>query len=955
MATQDIQADSTGTVHLVWSMAGFLYYGRIVNNAIVGKVEIGQGFNPIFWRPYLSVRPDGGSIHVAWTTTGGHGNELRHSWKDSGGWHSETVQTVPETQWLSQPACAVDSSGLVHMMYVIWNDTSNQWSTIFYQRKLTSGAWEAKQMFTPQSPEYKHPMLFTDSTGRIHATWDIAGRSGADSFDAYYCTAPSGGKLNYADAIKIPKRSDNNVSGYGDLYVDRLGVVHRSIGGYSNAQAKMSIEHSKKPVGGVFTVPTRPSLGFMNLAHCDPVPSIVAGEDGSVIVAWGEISASGANQVKASFYDPELGTWSIYTIDPAAGISNKPNAYRVAMTRTSTHVYGVWRSADTHMHLFSLPISGASLSVTNPNGGEQLQAGESHNVTWNAIDLSGTASIALYKGGTKAADIGTAPVNAETYSWNIPRSTAAGTDYRVRIIQGSNVDESNADFTILEANVPRIEVSPAALKFGASTTGASTQDQRVLLYDGKGGQLHWSASTSHSWLTVSPTSGTGDGYITIGVDPLGLSAGTVTGSVSITDPDALNSPQTIAVTLEVQVSTAGPIGAFESPKDKAGVKGTIPLSGWALDDLGIASLEIRRNPVKDDPAGNIGSDGLVPVGTASFIPGSRPDIETRYSNYPLKQQSGWGYMLMSYDLPKLGNGTFVLHAIATDQEGNRVEVGKRTINASNKYNTKPFGVVDAPAWGQTISGTAFADRAWMLTPRPKIIPTTGKTIWVWIDGVKRAHPVYNQARADIALKFPTLKNKAGAGGTYVFDTRNYTNALHTIKWVASDSGGAVGNTGTSYFRVQNTPSGAPLASISAAPMNAAVPEAAACGLLSDLAGIPQDYKTPLFRRTGFGAEGSFEPAFPDDQGVIEAVLEEDGLIEIRLGSSGPVKGYLVVGDELRPLPVGATLDPTGRMFSWMPGPGFLGRYDLIFVSQEVAGFSVMRRVSVCIVPAQSTE
>ncbi len=235
VATQDIQADSTGTVHLVWSMAGFLYYGRIVNNAIVGKVEIGQGFNPIFWRPYLSVRPDGGSIHVAWTTTGGHGNELRHSWKDSGGWHSETVQTVPETQWLSQPACAVDSSGLVHMMYVIWNDTSNQWSTIFYQRKLTSGAWEAKQMFTPQSPEYKHPMLFTDSTGRIHATWDIAGRSGADSFDAYYCTAPSGGKLNYADAIKIPKRSDNNVSGYGDLYVDRHGVVHRSIGGYSNA------------------------------------------------------------------------------------------------------------------------------------------------------------------------------------------------------------------------------------------------------------------------------------------------------------------------------------------------------------------------------------------------------------------------------------------------------------------------------------------------------------------------------------------------------------------------------------------------------------------------------------------------------------------------------------------------------------------------------------------------
>ncbi len=124
----------------------------------------------------------------------------------------------------------------------------------------------------------------------------------------------------------------------------------------------MSIDHSKKPVGGVFTVPTRPSLGFMNLAHCDPVPSVVAGEDGSVIVAWGEISASGANQVKASFYDPGLGTWSIYTIDPAAGISNKPNAYRVAMTRTSTHVYGVWRGADgTYAPLLSPDLRRLSL------------------------------------------------------------------------------------------------------------------------------------------------------------------------------------------------------------------------------------------------------------------------------------------------------------------------------------------------------------------------------------------------------------------------------------------------------------------------------------------------------------------------------------------------------------------------------------------------------------------
>lgn len=256
------------------------------------------------------------------------------------------------------------------------------------------------------------------------------------------------------------------------------------------------------------------------------------------------------------------------------------------------------------------------------------------------------------------------------------------------------------------------------------------------------------------------------------------------------------------------MTTSGSIGWFDSPVDRAKVMGTISLSGWALDDLGVERLEICRDPVASDPAESIGKDGLVYIGTAAFIEGSRPGIETLYANYPLKQRGGWGLMLMTYGLPNQDNGIFVLHSVAMDREGNAAEIGKKTIIVSDKYNTKPFGVVDAPAWGETISGTAYADRGWMLMPCPKIIPTKGTTIWVWIDGIKRGHPVYNQYREDIALMFPLLRNKGGAGRTYFFDTTKYANGLHTIKWVASDSAGAVGNTGTSYFRVLNTPSGA---------------------------------------------------------------------------------------------------------------------------------------------------
>ena len=366
--TQDIAADKTNRVHIIWTNFGALHYGQIVNNTLTGAVRVATGVNTTFWRPYLSVQPDGSSVHIAWTT-GGMGNTLMHSWKTTGDWKTEAVLSVPDTQWLSQPTCAIDSSGTLHVMYCIWNNVrTNQWSTIFYIRKLAAGTWEAQVQFAPKAPEHKHPMLFVDVAGRVHATWDISGRLETDSYDAYYCMTPSGGKLAFAARIKIPKAEDSSVNGYGDLFVDRYGAVHRSIGGWSNAEEKMCIDHSRKPVGGTFLTPTRPSLGFLNLRAGDPVPAVVAREDGKTVVAWGEIGLDGSNKVKASFYEPARNAWSMNTIDPAAGIPTQPNSYRVSITRTDTHVFGAWRGVNEHLMLFVMPIDGHIRKDFNRDG-----------------------------------------------------------------------------------------------------------------------------------------------------------------------------------------------------------------------------------------------------------------------------------------------------------------------------------------------------------------------------------------------------------------------------------------------------------------------------------------------------------------------------------------------------------------------------------------------------------
>lgn len=958
--TQDIQTDNTNAVHLVWTDAdgGSLYYSRIVNNAIASRETIGKGISTVNWLPFVSVRPDGSSVHVAWTTRG-FGNNLLHSWRDGTGWHTETVMSVPSTQWLNQSDCVVDSSGVVHVMFVIWNHVStDDWATVFYRRKLATGNWESVQQFAPKKPESQHPMMFTDSQGNVHATWN--------SSETYYCTAPSGGTLMGAMTYKIPKGPNINVNSYGDIYVDYNGVVHRSILSWSNSLKKMAIDHSKKLPGGQFSMPTRASLDFFSglKDERDPVPAVVAGENGRAIVAWGQIMATGTNMVKASFYDPETCGWSIYTIDPAAGVPDSPNSYKVALTRDNANLYGVWRASNGYLKLFVLPVSGGpKLQVTSPNGGENWQAGSSQNITWSQNGLSGNVTIELYKNEQKTADVGTAAASAGTFEWSIPSGTTVGADYKVRVYQGSVEDFSNANFQMVAASTPEIALTPGSLVFGALSSGAKTQDQTVLLTDAKSGQLNWTAAPSQTWITVAPASGTGNALLTIGVKPTELSVGTYTGVISISDSNAITTPQNVSVTLKVAQSTAGPIGAFEVPVTGARVKGTIPFSGWTLDDIEVMKVQISRDPVRSDPAGNIGADGLVYVGDAAFVEGARPDIETTYSGYPLKQRAGWGYMLMTYGLPGMGNGTFVLHAIAYDRENNRVDLGIKTIIANDKNNKKPFGLIDTPAWGGTISGSSYANTGWMLTPCPKTIPKTGNSIWVWIDGVQIGHPVYNQYRADIALAFRTFKNKSGAGGTFWLVPTQYVNGLHTIKWVAWDSAGASGNTGTSYFTVLNVPSPGASASGTAEPPGT-VGISSGYSQTSELVGLPIDYRSPAYARTGFSSEGPFEAVFPDVKGALDIDVEIDDRVELRMNEaefpspgvstlpeardSRTVKfeGYLVVGDELRPLPVGSTLDRKTGVFYWQPGPGFLGTYNLVFIRLDSGLPSEKRQVTV---------
>jgi hypothetical protein len=54
---------------------------------------------------------------------------------------------------------------------------------------------------------------------------------------------------------------------------------------------------------------------------------------------------------------------------------------------------------------------------------------------------------------------------------------------------------------------------------------------------------------------------------------------------------------------------------------------------------------------------------------------------------------------------------------------------------------------------------------------------------------------------------------------------------------------------------------------------------------------------------------------------------------------------------MRPLPTGATLSETG-IFTWQPGAGFLGLYDLLFLRTDCRGEKTSTSARVDVGPSQ---
>jgi hypothetical protein len=244
-------------------------------------------------------------------------------------------------------------------------------------------------------------------------------------------------------------------------------------------------------------------------------------------------------------------------------------------------------------------------------------------------------------------------------------------------------------------NQSTLSLSRRTLNYGFSMS-LITGIQPVTVSFTGGSGLKWTASSSEANITVSPTSGRGNA--TFQVTAISGPSGVIT----VTAPGAANSPQQIQVEV-ASVAAAIPFGSFDTPvNNTVNVAGAIPVTGWALDGIELAALSIYREPIRNEPTQ---PNGLVYIGNGTFVMGARPNIDATYPNEPLNYRAGWGYMLVTNLLPT-GNGTFNLHAIASNKAGQTFDLGTRTITVDNAHASKPFGTIDTPDQRASASGNA---------------------------------------------------------------------------------------------------------------------------------------------------------------------------------------------------------------------------------------------------------
>jgi hypothetical protein len=675
----------------------------------------------------------------------------------------------------------------------------------------------------------------------------------------------------------------------------------------------------------------------------------------------------------------QAGTSCAYTISPTSqtvaavggtGTITVATTSGCAWTATSSTSWLTISSGATGTGNGSVGFTALASSLSTSRTGTITAAGKTFTVTQSASTCSFSvspllvtlSSTAITSSVTVTTATGCAWSATETATWlSISSGTGRTGSGSLSFSATANTGASRtATMTVAgkaitvsqsaAAAPAAITVTPTTLDV-ATNTGASTTAQQITISQGSGTPVSWTVTIDQPWLQASPASGSGAKLVSISLEP-GVALPTTNSSAVVTVTPSSGTAKTVQVTFTVIAGPgAVPFGTIETPADNTGgVTGSIPVTGWALDDIDIARVRVLRDPVAGEGSGE------VLIGNAVLVEGARPDVAAAYPTLPHKTRAGWGYLLLTNMLPNQGNGTFRLSAYADDVDGHTVLLGSKTITCTNSTATAPFGAIDTPAQGETVSGTAN-NFGWVLSRGTRRAdPPGGGNVRVVVDGAFLGSPAGWTSRPDLSSLFPVSEYSGinTAAGVYGLNTASLANGVHTIAWVVTDNLGVSSGIGSRYFSVLNGGSlfaglSADMGSTSdslvidgAATSNVTVSELGASAALASVD------SSPILARRGYAEETPFRRIGAAASGLATVQSEEMDRIELALSDQPGDRctGYSVTAGVNAPLPVGSSLDPATCVFTWQAGLGFVGTYDFVFLRESSSHATVRRDVRV---------
>jgi hypothetical protein len=250
---------------------------------------------------------------------------------------------------------------------------------------------------------------------------------------------------------------------------------------------------------------------------------------------------------------------------------------------------------------------------------------------------------------------------------------------------------------------------------------------------------------------------------------------------------------------------AAPIGSFDGKKGGGNAsRGLMPVTGWALDDNGIAAVDVVV-------------DGTVHVRAIYGL--QRPDVTRRRPGFPNSAAPGFAAYV---DTTHFLNGKHQVSAVVTSSAGEVVEIGPvRTFTFSNaEHLLAPFGEIEFPQRDAVQFGQCDEDpfgRRFSVISGYALDAASGESshdfgvAWVellidgalWINtrvdctnilGAGGLSNCYGLQTPGLTYVYPTLKNSDRARFRFVIDVGTfiasglYNRGHHVITIRAGDGG-----------------------------------------------------------------------------------------------------------------------------------------------------------------------